>query len=92
MEELRKEEEVKEIQNENKVDTLEEIEKIMLEELRYYANDNYTNTAKSQRLNITDRMCKSANVVLATENLKERRFMNRTERKDLTRKIEKQNK
>lgn len=91
MEELRKEE-VKEVQNENKVDTLEEIENIMLEELRYYANDKYTNTAKSQRLNITDRMCKSANVVLATENLKERRFMNRTERKDLTRKIEKQNK
>ena len=73
-------------------DVLQEIEDIMLEEIRYYANKEQTVNAKSQRLNITDRMCKSANVILATENLKERRFMNRTERKDLIRKTEKQTK
>lgn len=76
--------------NENQ-NPLDEIEAIMLEELRYYSNKEMTINAKATRLNVTDRMCKSANVILATENLKERRFMNRTERKDLNRKIEKQN-
>lgn len=69
-------------------DVLEEIEKIMLEELKFYSSKENTVYNKSQRLNITDRMCKSANVVLATENLKERRFMNRTDRKDLIRKTQ----
>ena len=76
---------------EEKKDALEEIESIMLEELRFYANKEINMSPKATRLNITDRMCKSANVILATENLKERRFMNRTERKDLLRKTEKQN-
>lgn len=65
---------------------LEEIEKIMLEELRFYANKENNISAKATRLSVTDRMCKSANVILATENLKERRFMNRTERKSELRK------
>lgn len=81
-----------ELEKENKEDSLNEVERIMLEELRFYSNKENNNASKVARLNITDRMCKSANVVLATENLKERRFMNRTERKDLNRKIEKQSK
>jgi hypothetical protein len=60
----------------------------MMQELRFYSNKDTSNVGKQQRLLITDRMCKSANVVLATENLKERRYMNRTERKDLIRKTE----
>ena len=72
--------------------TLEEIEKIMLEEVKFYSDKETTNVHKSQRLNITDRMVKSANVVLAVENLKERRYMNRTERKSELRKVNKTNK
>ena len=68
---------------------LTEIETIMLEEIKYYANKEQTINAKSQRLNVTDRMVKSCNVVLAVENLKERKYMNRTERKKETRKLSK---
>lgn len=76
-----------ELENKEK-DILEEIEEIMIEELRFYSDKGKTIVGKQQRLLITDRMCKSANVVLATENLKERRYMNRTDRKDLIRKTE----
>lgn len=71
---------------------LTEIETIMLEEIKYYANKEQTINAKSQRLNVTDRMVKSCNVVLAVENLKERKYMNRTERKKETRRVKKLNK
>lgn len=70
---------------------LTEIETIMLEEIKYYADKEHTINAKSQRLNVTDRMVKSCNVVLAVENLKERKYMNRTERKKETRKVKKMN-
>ena len=66
---------------------LEEINTIMLEEMRFYANKNQTISNKASRLNITDRIAKSAGVILAVENLKERRFMNRTERKSEIRKL-----
>lgn len=65
---------------------LGEIERVMLEEIQYYNNKDQTINAKSQRLNVTDRIVKSANVVLAVENLKERRYMNRTNRKEAVRK------
>ena len=68
---------------------LDEIEQIMLEEIKFYNSKEQTITSKSTRLNVTDRMVKSANVVLAVENLKERRFMNRTERKSELRKSSK---
>ena len=70
---------------------LTEIETIMLDEIKYYADKDQTINAKSQRLNVTDRMVKSCNVVLAVENLKERKYMNRTERKKETRKVKKMN-
>lgn len=66
---------------------LEEINNVMLEEIRFYANKNQTISNKSARLNVTDRIAKSAGVILAVENLKERRFMNRTERKSEIRKL-----
>lgn len=65
---------------------LEEINNVMLEEIRFYANKNQTISNKSARLNVTDRIAKSAGVILAVENLKERRFMNRTERRSEIRK------
>lgn len=68
---------------------LGEIERVMLEEIQYYNNKEQTINAKSQRLNVTDRIVKSANVVLAVENLKERRYMNRTNRKEAVRKATK---
>lgn len=74
---------------EKTLSTLDEIEQIMLEELRFYSNKDNNISAKATRLNVTDKMCKSANVILATENLKERRFMNRTERKSELRKYSK---
>lgn len=67
--------------NNNEKNFLEEIENIMMEELRFYEDKDKTINAKSQRLSITDRMVKSANIILGVENLKERQYMNRTERK-----------
>ena len=81
---------MQEIKLENQKDVLEEIEEIMLEEVRFYSDKKTTNSSKTQRLNITDRMVKSVNVIVAVENLKERRYMNRTERKEAVRKAKKE--
>ena len=81
---------MQEIKLENQKDVLEEIEEIMLEEVRFYSDKTTTNSSKTQRLNITDRMVKSVNVIVAVENLKERRYMNRTERKEAVRKAKKE--
>lgn len=74
------------VENEN---ILNELETMMLDELRYYANKELTINAKAQRLAVTDRICKTANVIIAVENLKERQYMNRTERKESIRKTKK---
>ena len=83
------------MENKTKTNTteniLERLEAVMLEEIDFYTNKETSISLKTSRLNVTDRIVKSAGTILAVENLKERRFMNRTERKDLTRKIEKQN-
>lgn len=75
-----------------KVDALDKVEQIMLEELEFYSNKDNTYLEKTKRLNITDRMVKSANAILSVENLKERRYMNRTERKAENRRISENNK
>lgn len=76
---------------ENKTNTteniLERLEAVMLEEIDFYTNKDTSTSSKSSRLNITDRIVKSAGTILAVENLKERRFMNRTERKSEIRKL-----
>lgn len=69
------------------METLDEVEAIMLAELKYYENKDVTQIDKVKRLTITDRMVKSANAILAVENLKERRYMNRTDRKAELRKV-----
>lgn len=68
---------------------LDELETMMLDELKFYTNKELTINAKAQRLAVTDRICKTANVIIAVENLKERRYMNKTERKESIRKINK---
>ena len=66
---------------------LEKLEEVMLEEIDFYTSKETSTSSKSSRLNITDRIVKSAGTILAVENLKERRFMNRTERKSEIRKL-----
>ena len=66
---------------------LERLEAVMLEEIDFYTSKDTSTSSKSSRLNITDRIVKSAGTILAVENLKERRFMNRTERKSEIRKL-----
>lgn len=73
------------------MNNLEEVETIMMEELRFYQDKEKTINAKAQRLATTDRICKAANVVLAIENLKERRKMNKTDRMSEVRKTNQAN-
>ena len=74
-------------------DILEDLERIMYEEVVYYSDrDKPVDTKMQKRLIVTDRMVKSASVIMAIENLKERRFMNRTERKSELRKTNSLNK
>lgn len=81
---------MEEIKLENKKDVLDEIEQIVLDEVKFYSDKTTTNAHKSQRLTITDRMVKTVNIIVAIENLKERRYMNRTERKEAVRKAKKE--
>ena len=76
-------------ENRKSENILDEIEKIMLEEIKLYKNKTLPSSVLSSRLNITDRIVKSANVILSVENLKERRYMNRTERRGEERKLNK---
>lgn len=70
--------------NENK-NILDELENTMMEEIRHYAK---ADVVSQTRYNKTDRMVKAANVVLAIENLKERQYMNRTNRRETIRKTQ----
>ena len=67
---------------------LEDTERLIFEELKSLSNDDDI-AKKLRRLPIADRKFKAATVIVSFENLKERKFMNRTARKDVTRKIEK---
>ena len=75
-------------ENQEKNNYLDTVEKMLFEEMKFYSGNNQTINAKNQRLQITDRICKLANGILATENLKERRKMNKTERMSEVRKTE----
>lgn len=81
--------EVVESKKGNSDTVLDEIEDVMLDEINFYRNKENGLSIKNARLNITDRIVKSATIILAVENLKERRYMNRTERKSEMRKLEK---
>lgn len=67
-------------------DTLDEVEEIMFEQVR--ALRKGTSVTELQ-LQIVDRVVKGLGIILATENLKERRYMNRTNRKEAVRKAQK---
>lgn len=63
---------------------LDELEEMMLEEIRFYSKTEVFNKSRMEK---TDRMVKTANIILGVENLKERKYMNRTARKENERKI-----
>lgn len=71
-------------ENENKKDILDEVENAMLKELKFLSASR--GKATSQELQAIDRLVKVSGIILATENLKERRYMNRTGRKSEIRK------
>lgn len=71
-------------ENENKKDILEEVEDAMRKELNFLSN--VRGKATCSELQAIDRLVKVSGIILATENLKERRYMNRTERKSEIRK------
>lgn len=71
-------------ENENKKDILEEVEDAMRKELNFLSR--VKGKATSSELQAIDRLVKVSGIILATENLKERRYMNRTERKSEIRK------
>lgn len=67
-----------------KKDSLEELDEIVMKELRYYSEtEGVINEARQHK---TDRMVKLINTKLGLENLRERKFMNRTERRESIRK------
>ena len=68
-------------------DVLDEIEEIMMKEVRFLSEQG--SKATNQQLQTMDRIVKGAGVVLAVENLKERKYMNRTNRKSEIRKAKK---
>ncbi len=78
--------------NQAKENYLEQVEQMLFDEMVFYSDKDKTINAKQQRLNVTDRICKLANGILATENLKERKYMNRTERRAETRRMQTVNK
>ena len=84
-----KENEVKTIDNEEeKKDILDEVEDIMFQEVRFLHKVGAK--ATNQQLQTVDRIVKGFGVILAVENLKERRYMNRTDRKESIRKSSKE--
>ena len=60
--------EVVESKKGNSDTVLDEIENVMLDEINFYRNKENGLSIKNARLNITDRIVKSANIILAVEN------------------------
>jgi hypothetical protein len=63
-----------------KKDILDEVEDIIMKEVRFLSEKGSSTT--NQQLNTVDRIVKGCGVVLAVENLKERKYMNRTNRQE----------
>lgn len=73
---------------ESEKDILDEVEDIMFQEVRFL--HSVGDKATSQQLQTVDRIVKGFGVILAVENLKERRYMNRTDRRESVRKSSKE--
>jgi hypothetical protein len=69
-------------------DILDEVEDIMFQEVRFLHSVGAK--ATNQQLQTVDRIVKGFGVILAVENLKERRYMNRTDRRESVRKSSKE--
>ena len=70
-----------------KKDILDEVEEIIMKEVRFLSEMG--SKASNQQLVTVDRIVKGCGVVLAVENLKERKYMNRTNRQESVRKSKK---